>query len=96
MLAAVNARRFAVAGAVLAAVATLGFSCSSPLVPDCGFPSLSEKAADGGPDPCHCDPPPSLNLAACPCLSGIPQEVDEYNGCMFIYRGELEAGVDGG
>jgi hypothetical protein len=96
MLAAVNARRFAAAAAavVVSAAAMLG-SCSGPEFPACGFPTLDEKAADGGPDPCHCDPPPSLNLQACGCLSATPQDVDVYNGCMVLYRAEMmDAGAD--
>jgi hypothetical protein len=96
MLAAVNALRLpAAAVAVLAATAVLGFSCSGPAIPDCGFPSPDEKAADGGPDPCHCAPPPSLNLQACPCLDGLPGDKDVYNGCMALYRAEtMDAGAD--
>jgi hypothetical protein len=78
---------------VLAAAALLGSSCYGPGIPDCGTPSLGEMATDGGPDPCHCDPPPSLNIQACPCLSGGPP--DEYNACMAIYRVEtMDAGAD--
>ena len=35
----------------------------------CGTPTLTEKAADGGPDPCHCDPPASLGIMSCGCRS---------------------------
>jgi hypothetical protein len=89
MLAAVNGLRLAAAGGILGVVAALGFSCSWKGVPDCGIPSPSETTADGGPDPCHCDPPPSLNLQACPCLSGTQDDADVYNACMTIYRAEM-------
>jgi hypothetical protein len=95
MLVAVNWLRLAAS----AAAATLGtalliVACSSPNTPACGFPTLGETAEDGGPDPCHCDPPPSLDLGACPCLSGNSQDVAVYNGCMALYRLEMDAGAD--
>jgi hypothetical protein len=91
MLATVNALRFA---AILTATALLGSSCFGPTIPDCGIPSPSETATDGGPDPCHCDPPPSLNLGACPCLSGSPGDVDVYDSCMATYWVEtMDAGA---
>ncbi len=94
MLAAVNALRLWAAAAVAfaSAPALLGSSCSGPAIPDCNIPSPSETAADGGPDPCHCAPPPSLNIAACPCLSGSPGDVDIYNACMATYRVEMMDG----
>jgi hypothetical protein len=89
--------RFSAATAlVLAAAAVLGSSCFGPAYVDCGIPSPSETGADGGLDPCHCDPPSSLGIVACPCLSGTPGDADVYNACMFIYRGEADAGADGG
>ena len=96
MLAAVNALRFAATAiAVLTATAVLGSACFGPAVPDCGIPAPTETGTDGGPDPCHCDPPPSLNLGACPCLSGSPGDVDQYNSCMAVYRLEtMDAGAD--
>jgi hypothetical protein len=97
MLSAVNALRLpaAAAVAVLTVAATLGFSCSGPAIPDCAIPSPSETAADGGPDPCHCDPPPSLNVGACPCLSGTPGQVDIYRSCIATYWVEvMDAGAD--
>jgi hypothetical protein len=93
MLPAVNGLRLAVAVVALAA-AILGASCSGPNYPDCAIPTLSETAADGGADPCHCDPPPSLNLVACGCLSGSQPAIDAYNACMFLYRGMIDAGAD--
>jgi hypothetical protein len=93
MLAAMNALRFAAAIAVLNATA-LGFSCGPQESPPCAIPTLNEKAADGGPDPCHCAPPPSLNVLACECLSGDQGFIDAYNACMTLYRGEMDAGVD--
>jgi hypothetical protein len=96
MLAAVNALRFAAAAAaaVVTAAVMLGSCISNQQFPDCGSPSPSETAADGGPDPCHCDPPPSLNLASCFCLSGSSGDADEYNSCMLLYRLEMDAGAD--
>jgi hypothetical protein len=96
MLAAVNGLRLPAAAAVaaLTAAAMLGFSCSGPAIPNCAIPSLGETGADGAPDPCHCDPPPSLNLQACPCLNGSPGDIDVYNTCMFLYRGMMDAGAD--
>lgn len=80
---------------VLATAAILGISCFGPAIPDCGTPSPSEVGVDGGPDPCHCDPPPSLNLGACHCLSGTPGDLDVYNACMVLYRIEtMDAGAD--
>jgi hypothetical protein len=94
MLAAVNVLRFA-AVATLTAATMVGSSCLGPAIPDCGTPSPSETGAVGGLDPCHCDPPPSLNIQACLCLSGSPGDVDEYDACMAIYRVEMmDAGAD--
>jgi hypothetical protein len=73
----------------------LGSSCNEPGLPYCNIPTLDEKGADGGPDPCHCDPPPSLNISACLCLSGTQGDVDLYNACMATYWVEvMDAGVD--
>jgi hypothetical protein len=97
MLAAVNALRLTAASAiaVLTAAAMFGSACFGPAIPDCGTPSPGETGTDGGLDPCHCDPPPSLNIQACPCLSGSPGAADEYNACMAIYRVEMmDAGAD--
>ncbi len=97
MLAAVNALRLPAAAvvAVLTATAVLDFSCSGQLIPDCGISSPHETAADGGPDPCHCAPPPSLNIQACPCLSGTPADMDIYESCMATYWVEtMDAGKD--
>jgi subtilisin family serine protease len=88
-----RALRFAVAAAAAAglAVAVLSASCNGPEYADCAIPTLGEKAADGGPDPCHCNPPPSLNILACPCLQG---DNDVYNACIVLYWAELDAGLD--
>jgi hypothetical protein len=97
MLAVMNALRLAGAAmvAMLTAATLLGSSCSSPNPPACGFPTPGETAADGGPDPCHCDPPPALDLGACACLSGTPQDIAVYNGCIALYRLEMmDAGAD--
>ncbi len=81
---------------VLAAAAALG-SCGTGQVTLslCTTPTVDEKAADGGPDPCHCDPPPSLDITTCPCLSGSQQYVDAYNACMQLFRLEEDAGEGG-
>jgi len=98
MLAAVNALRFAAATAavtaVLAAATALGSCGNGPQYSNCNTPTLGEVGADGSPDPCHCDPPPSLNITTCLCLSGDQQYVDAYNVCMFDYRGEMDAGTE--
>jgi len=94
-------RRFAVVTAVAAALliaAVLGCGDNTVYITDCGTPTLDEKAADGGPDPCHCDPPPSANFGACGCLSNPidQQSMDEYQTCMFLYHAEQDAGGGGG
>jgi hypothetical protein len=88
-----RALRFAVAAAAatVLAAAVLSASCNGPEYSDCAIPTLGETAADGGPDPCHCDPPPSLNILACPCLQG---DTDVYNACLVTYWAELDAGLD--
>jgi hypothetical protein len=65
---------------LLAAAAALG-SCSGPGVAGwaCYYPAPGETGADGGPDPCHCDPPPG-QPPACECLS-TPEGTQEYNAC---------------
>jgi len=59
---------------------------------------LNEKGADGGPDPCHCDPPASSNLGTCGCLSDPNDQssIAAYQQCMFLYHAEQDAGGDGG
>ena len=85
----------AAAAAAILTAAVLGSSCYGPTIPDCGTPSPGETGTNGAPDPCHCAPPPSLNLGACPCLSGTPGEVDLYNVCLALYRLEtMDAGAD--
>ncbi len=60
----------------------------------CSTPTVNEKGADGGPDPCHCDPPPSSNVMACGCLSdpGDQAAIDDYNECMVVFHAEQDAG----
>jgi hypothetical protein len=97
MLATVNALRLSAAAVVALALAPalLGSSCDGPAMPDCAVPSLGETAVDGGPDPCHCDPPSSLDIQACPCLSGTPAQMDLYNACVALAQIEMkEAGAD--
>ena len=86
-----------VAAATLAA-AVLG-ACDNVLeVYNCAAPVVNETGADGGPDPCHCDPPPSSDLQACGCLSDPTDTVSisEYDECILVFHEEVEAGVDGG
>jgi hypothetical protein len=84
----------AIAAAVVLAAAS-GSSCSGKNIPECGLPTLPEKGLDGGPDPCHCAPPPALNLEACPCGSGSQDDIDLFNACIAIYDAELDAGMGG-
>jgi hypothetical protein len=64
----------------------------------CSAPVVDERGADGGPDPCHCDPPPSSDYYACGCLSDPTDQtsISEYDECILVFHEELEAGVDGG
>jgi hypothetical protein len=96
-----NALRLAaasIAAAALLVAAVLGCGNNTITLTECAVPTLDEKAADGGPDPCHCDPPPSLNITSCNCLSdpNDPQSIDNYNVCILLYRQEQDAGGDGG
>ncbi len=93
-----NTLRLAAAAlALLAApvlvVAAIGCGDNVDQITDCGAPTLSEKGADGGPDPCHCDPPPSLGIMPCACLQGDQQDIDVYEACMFLFKGEEDGGV---
>jgi hypothetical protein len=94
MLATVNALCLAAAVAILAAAAALGSCGPDQQISVCSTPTLGEKGADGGPDPCHCDPPSSLNITTCPCLSGDQQYVDAYNACIALYQLEVDAGAE--
>jgi hypothetical protein len=99
MLAAVNALRLSAVAvtAVLAAAAALGSCGSGQEISVCSTPTRGEPGADGGLDPCHCDPPASLNITTCLCLSGDQQYVDAYNQCILLYQLETEdAGAEGG
>ncbi len=64
----------------------------------CNVPTLGETGVDGGPDPCHCDPLPSLNITGCGCLSnpGDQGSIDDFNACMALVRVETDAGGEGG
>jgi|HubBroStandDraft_6_1064221.scaffolds.fasta_scaffold418205_2 hypothetical protein len=79
-------------------VAAVGCGDNVILLPDCAIPTLDEKGADGGPDPCHCDPPPSSNIEACGCLSDPTDQdsIDDYETCTLLFHEEVEAGDDGG
>jgi hypothetical protein len=102
MLAAMNALRISAAAtaalAIFTAAAALGSCSNGPEITlsDCAVPVLGELSADGGPDPCHCDPPESLHITTCGCLSGNPQEVANYHACMALYQLEQDAGAEGG
>ena len=73
-------------------VAALGCGDNTIELALCNTPTLDEKGVDGGPDPCHCDVPPSLNLVGCGCLSGNQQDIDTYQTCMFLFNAEKDAG----
>jgi hypothetical protein len=94
-----NALRLAVVALTftgLLVATALGCGDNVLTITACITPTLDETAADGGPDPCHCDPPPSLNLAPCGCLSGDQQDIDDYQQCIFNYNGERDSGAGGG
>ena len=78
--------------------AALGSCDNVALITACELPTLDEKGADGGPDPCHCDPPPSAGFGACACLSdpSSQQAIDDYRSCMVLYEAEQDAGGGGG
>ena len=97
---AMHALRLAAATVAAAALvaAAIG-ACDTVLnVTDCAVPTLDEKGADGGPDPCHCNPPASSNVMACSCLSDPADQgaIDDYQACIFNFNGEVDAGDEGG
>ena len=80
-------------------VAAAAGACNNVLMlAACNVPTLDEKGADGGPDPCHCDPPASSGVEACGCLSDPTDQsaIDDYEACLVTLRGEQDAGDDGG
>jgi len=81
--------------AVIAVTALLAACGPGQQLSLCLTPTLDEKAADGGPDPCHCDPPASLNITNCACLSGTQQDRDAYLQCITTFREEQDAGAGG-
>jgi hypothetical protein len=95
-----NALRLAaVATAAALITAAVVGACNDVInITDCAVPTLDEKGADGGVDPCHCDPSPSLNIMACGCLSDPTdqQSIDDYENCIFSFHGEEDAGGEGG
>jgi hypothetical protein len=96
-----HALRLAAAATVTTAalvVATLTACDNVLMLTDCNVPTLDEKGADGGPDPCHCDPPPSSNIEGCGCLSDPTDQgaIDNLNACLALVRIEEDAGDDGG
>lgn len=83
--------------AVLVAVA-IGCGDNIGIIPACNTPTVGEKGVDGGLDPCHCDPPPSLNVPPCGCLSNPMDQgsIDDYRQCITSYQLEVDAGAGGG
>jgi hypothetical protein len=101
MLRRMHALRLAAAATVATAAlvaASLGSCGNLPNLYNCAAPVLNETGADGGPDPCHCDPPPSSSYAACGCLSDPTDQtsISEFNECVLVFHEEVEAGVGGG
>jgi hypothetical protein len=92
----VNALRLPVAAAALtalyAAAVALGACSNGPSITFsvCNTPIVGELGADGGPDPCHCDPPPELNMTTCGCLDGNATDVSLYQACMALYGEETK------
>jgi hypothetical protein len=84
----------ATGAAVLATAPIFASSCSGLAAYNCNIPSLTETGADGGLDPCHCDPPASLNILGCGCLNGPQEMTDAYHACMALYRAEMDASAD--
>ncbi len=85
--------------AIFSAAAALGACSNGPSITFsvCDVPLVGEVGADGGPDPCHCDPPPELNMTTCPCLSGNATDKSLYEACMLTYQQEIaDAGDAGG
>jgi hypothetical protein len=99
MLAAMNALRLSAAvtavAVILAVAGGLGACGPGELISICTIPTQGEVGADGGPDPCHCDPPASLNITNCGCLTGTQQDLDVFNACMATLREEQDAGEEG-
>jgi hypothetical protein len=72
----------ALATASVLIAAGLGACSTAPLVIwQCDAPLPDEKGVDGGPDPCHCDPPPPNDLG-CECLHGTSEGALIYQLCM--------------
>jgi hypothetical protein len=101
MLPRMHALRLAAAATVATAslvAAALGACDNVVQLTVCNVPTLNEKGADGGPDPCHCDPPASSSVGACGCLSDPTdqQALDDFEACLATLREEQDAGDDGG
>jgi hypothetical protein len=81
------------AGALLLAAA-IGCSNAPFNFSACNVPTLGEKGVDGGPDPCHCDPLPSLNISGCLCLSDPTDQgaIDDFRACVALFGIETDAG----
>jgi hypothetical protein len=95
MLPRVPLRRLLGALGASVALTALGCGDNTIQITACGTPTLTEMGADGGPDPCHCDPPSSLGIMACACLSGDQQDIDAFQSCMALFNLEKDAGVGG-
>ncbi len=98
--AVMNMLRLSAAAVVVAAVliaAALGACDPGAVISVCNIPTVNERAADGGPDPCHCDPPPALNITGCPCLSDPTNQdaIDDYGQCFASFLDEEDAGLGG-
>lgn len=96
-----HALRLAAAATVATAAlvtVSLGACDNITEVYNCAAPLVNETGANGGPDPCHCDPPPSSSYEACGCLSDPTDQtsISEYDECILVFREEVEAGVGGG
>jgi hypothetical protein len=97
MLRRMHALRLAAAATVAAAAlvaAALGACDNVIMLTDCAVPTLDEKGADGGPDPCHCDPPASSSVMGCGCLSDPTDQgaIDDLQTCTALVRVEEDAG----
>ena len=65
-------RAAAVALAVSLLVVVGGPGCGPSTydtIEHCLTPTIGEKGADGGPDPCHCNVPPPNEADSCQCTS---------------------------
>jgi hypothetical protein len=83
-----------VATVLLAAAAALGLNACGPEGTSawlCNVPIRDELGADGGPDPCHCNPPGGMG---CPCTTPGDGQ-DGYFLCMHALEDDAGAGEGG-